>query len=504
MENNQTQDDLLQYLNASIGSTPTLQANIPRQNETSGQGRSIYGEQIKIIEEQLKLFSLPSFSFFYSLLSEDNTKELLSVLSQIIYIRENDNRKRGEIISECAKVKQMNAGYQEEIGKLKQSIVNLKNQIEKNETNYQRDKKKYTDTILSLKKEKEHLISTNNALIGKENQYVNEIKKKAGLISTLNEQIKKLSDSQSNKSKAFSFSSPEMDMSYCLNCKDKVSINKTQKEIFYEDSMNNLNEKYKGIHNENEIMKKELVYLDAKIREIAVKKKENYFSMFKSTFGFEFVNENKIDLSIKSTNVDINSNFKSFIDNLKQTFIQMKEFSLKTDEMLLQASSQSKVLTSETGDNNEKKYYLNMINIYNYYIILSEQLKNILEKVLQNSVEPKEKEDMVERAIELAEIAKKNVELAIKENKNLEQEGKIKSGMRLDIRKEITAMKEINKDNVIKKESKINYDDLSKEIENFTELINNMNIFFDNKTTEIHSKKSKIASNNDTTLKMIF
>ena len=265
-----------------------------------------------------------------------------------------------------------------------------------------------------------------------------------------------------------------------------------------------LNEKYKGIHNENEIMKKELVYLDAKIREIAVKKKENYFSMFKSTFGFEFVNENKIDLSIKSTNVDINSNFKSFIDNLKQTFIQMKEFSLKTDEMLLQASSQSKVLTSETGDNNEKKYYLNMINIYNYYIILSEQLKNILEKVLQNSVEPKEKEDMVERAIELAEIAKKNVELAIKENKNLEQEGKIKSGMRLDIRKEITAMKEINKDNVIKKESKINYDDLSKEIENFTELINNMNIFFDNKTTEIHSKKSKIASNNDTTLKMIF
>ena len=117
MENNQTQDDLLQYLNASIGSTPTLQANIPRQNETSGQGRSIYGEQIKIIEEQLKLFSLPSFSFFYSLLSEDNTKELLSVLSQIIYIRENDNRKRGEIISACAKVKQMNAGYKEEIGK---------------------------------------------------------------------------------------------------------------------------------------------------------------------------------------------------------------------------------------------------------------------------------------------------------------------------------------------------------------------------------------------------
>ena len=76
--------------------------------------------------------------------------------------------------------------------------------------------------------------------------------------------------------------------------------------------------------------------------------------------------------------------------------------------------------------------------------------------------------------------------------------------MRLDIRKEITAMKEINKDNVIQKESKINYDDLSKEIENFTELINNMNIFFDNKITEIHSNKSKIASNNDTTLKMIF
>lgn len=500
MENNSSPSKLESYFFDELSSNKKEKKMNNLKNDTirNETENSILNENILNIEQSLSLFSFPSFNTIYQNLPEEECKLLLNNLSTILFLKEKDNDKRAELLIKIAKLETDKKNYENEINKLKQNLSKIKNKLDKNEQNYVNEKKRFVESIENLKKEKEQGGISINALLGKENQYINEIKKKNTLISNQNEQIKKLSDSLSNKSKSvFSFSNSEITMSYCLNSTidKKTSGTKSQKDLFYEGLSKNLTEKYREIRNENEKMKLFLNELNTKIVELATKKKESFYNIFRSTFGVNFENDKNINLEINSNKTDINHNCDLFIEQMKVTFLQFQEFLIRTDELLLNSSS---IITKETIDNstqndstnsnsNSKKYYKNMIFLFTYYQYIANELSDMLNYTLRNNKldkEQKEGENMIERALELIQIGKENIAKCLEENKQIEKNEII-----------INSLKTKDNDIIMKSNSNIvlqnnylngniNYEALENELNNYSNILSNMVNYIDEKGNE--------------------
>ena len=490
MENNCSPSKLESYLLDVLSSNKKEKKKNDLNNDTiiNERKNSILNENILSIEQSLTLFSFPSFNTIYQNLPEEECKLLLNNLSTILYLKEKDNEKRAELCIKISKLEADKKNNENEINKLKQNLNKIKIKLDKNEQNYLNEKKRFVESIENLKKEKEQGGISLNALLGKENQYINEIKKKNTLISNQNEQIKKLSDSLSNKSKSvFSFNNSEITMSYCLNntIDKKMAGGKSQKDLFYEELSKNLTEKYREIRNENEKMKIFLNELNIKIVELATKKKESFYNIFRSTFGVNFENEKNINLAINLNKIDINHNCDLFIEQMKITFLQFQEFLIRADELLLNSSS---VITKEAVDNsnqnestnsntNSKKYYTNMIFIFTYYQYLANELSDILNYTLRNhklDKEQKEGENMIEKALELIQIGKDNIAKCLQENKKLELNEIVLNS--LNAKDDDIIMK--SNSNVVFKNNyyngNINYEVLENELNNYSNILSNM------------------------------
>lgn len=462
-------------------------------------------KEINLMEDKLSLFNYPSFKEIFTSISTKNdlNQHLLSNLNSIIISKQIDDEKRVELISNQTKINEVKYALQQDLSKHKKLLDNLKVKY---------DKLLYDQTILSkkvkemdsvIKSEKEQATLSLTKFSNKETQSMFELKKKDVLISRLMEQIGRLSDTTSKINTCPIAKNSEMYISYGLNEKKaNVNIgNKNPKEFFNEEMSRALSEKYQMIIRQNEYMKAAFDKLNKEIIDLTLNQRNNFYNVYKETFDSDF-NAGNIDMTVNNQ-FDLNDETEKFIDQIKYLMVKLKEFVIRKDELWhngggfnIRTSTNSDSNTEEINGNIscgkrgniDQSYLINMIQIKDYYKELSNEMTELLQKVVL-----KDKQNDNKRSdVPISDIQDKR-KTALNSVINVIDDNKTIDNQRYNNDKGINTQKKT-----------INYDQMKNELQNYIEILNTTEAYALNKIqteNQIQSKDQSVdtslSRNND-------